>query len=191
MKLPFKIDLKDKVAVVTGGGGVLCSGFAKAIAQCGARVAILDLREENAKKVADEINADGGKALGISANVLEKDSQILAVFFLKQGEDPTYKKIYEGAWLNDRPYAVMHRVASSGKEKGAAKVCFDWVFEKYGNIRIDTHDDNHIMQHVLEKNGFSKCGRIYLESGDPRIAYQKSQAAQSVFEKRLFSEGKK
>lgn len=109
--------------------------------------------------------------------VLEKDSQILAVFFLKQGEDPTYKKIYEGAWLNDRPYAVMHRVASSGKEKGAAKVCFDWVFEKYGNVRIDTHDDNHIMQHVLEKNGFSKCGRIYLENGDPRIAYQKSQAA--------------
>lgn len=74
MKLPFKIDLTDKVAVVTGGGGVLCSGFAKAIAQCGARVAILDLREENAKKVADEINADGGKALGISANVLEKGS---------------------------------------------------------------------------------------------------------------------
>ena len=55
MNLPFKIDLTNKTAVVTVGGGVLCSGFAKAIAQCGARVAILDLREENAKKVAEEI----------------------------------------------------------------------------------------------------------------------------------------
>ena len=53
MKLPFEIDLKDKVAVVTGGGGVLCSTFAKAIAKCGAKVAILDLRKEAADKVAD------------------------------------------------------------------------------------------------------------------------------------------
>ena len=52
MKLPFDIDLKDKVAVVTGGGGILCSSFAAAIAACGAKVAILDLNEEAAKKVA-------------------------------------------------------------------------------------------------------------------------------------------
>lgn len=78
MNLPFKIDLTNKTAVVTGGGGVLCSGFAKAIAQCGARVAILDLREENAKKVAEEIVSYGGEAVGIAANVLEKDSLITA-----------------------------------------------------------------------------------------------------------------
>ena len=71
MKLPFQIDLKDKVAVVTGGGGILCSMMAKALASCGAKVAILDLREENAKKVAEEIKAEGGTAVGISANVLE------------------------------------------------------------------------------------------------------------------------
>ncbi len=70
MKLPFQIDLKDKVAVVTGGGGVLCSTLAKAIAACGARVAILDLSEERACLVADEIKKDGGDAIGISANVL-------------------------------------------------------------------------------------------------------------------------
>ena len=74
MKLPFQIDLKDKVAVVTGGGGILCSMMAKALASCGARVAILDLREENAKKVADEIKAEGGCAVGIAANVLETAS---------------------------------------------------------------------------------------------------------------------
>ena len=70
----MKVDLTGKVAVVTGGGGILCSVMAEALAANGAKVAILDLREENAKKVADKINAAGGKAIGISANVLELES---------------------------------------------------------------------------------------------------------------------
>ncbi len=74
MNLPLNIDLSGKVAVVTGGGGVLCSSFAKAIAASKAKVAVLDLNEEAAKKVADEINQDGGVAIGISANVLDKQS---------------------------------------------------------------------------------------------------------------------
>ena len=74
MKLPFNIDLKGKVAVITGGGGVLCGTFAKAVAACGAKVAILDLRKEAADKVADEIVAAGGIAIGVAANVLEKAS---------------------------------------------------------------------------------------------------------------------
>lgn len=74
MKLPFKIDLKDKVAVVTGGGGVLCSTFAEAVAAAGAKVAILDLNAEAAKAVADKIKSEGGAAIGVSANVLEKES---------------------------------------------------------------------------------------------------------------------
>ena len=74
MKLPFMIDLTGKTAVVTGGGGVLCSAFAKAIAQTGAAVAVLDLNEDAAKSVAAQINEDGGKAIGIAANVLEKES---------------------------------------------------------------------------------------------------------------------
>lgn len=78
MNLPFEIDLKDKVAVVTGGGGVLCSTFAKALSACGAKVAILDLRKEAADAVADEIKAEGGIAIGVSANVLEKESLELA-----------------------------------------------------------------------------------------------------------------
>ncbi|MBN2559011.1 MAG: SDR family oxidoreductase, partial [Clostridia bacterium] len=71
---PFKIDLKDKVCVVTGGGGVLCSAFSKALAENGARVAVLDLRIANAQKVANEINAAGGTAMGLEANVLSKES---------------------------------------------------------------------------------------------------------------------
>ncbi len=78
MNLPFKIDLTGKVAVVTGGGGVLCSGFANVLAQSGAKVAILDLSLEAAQSVADEINNNGGTAIGVAANVLEKDSLIKA-----------------------------------------------------------------------------------------------------------------
>lgn len=71
MKVPFKIDLTGKVAVVTGGGGVLCSTLASALAQCGAKTAILDLRLEAAEKVAADITAEGGIAKGYSANVLD------------------------------------------------------------------------------------------------------------------------
>lgn len=74
MQIPFTIDLKDKVAVVTGGGGVLCSSFAKALAKCNAKVAVLDLHLDSAQKVADEIVAAGGVAIGVAANVLEKES---------------------------------------------------------------------------------------------------------------------
>ena len=74
MAVPFKIDLSGKVAVVTGGGGILCSIMAEAIAECGAKVAILDLREDAATAVADKINAAGGTAIGVSCNVLEKAS---------------------------------------------------------------------------------------------------------------------
>ena len=74
MNVPLKVDLKDKVAVVTGGGGVLCAVMAKAIAACGAKVAILDLREEAAQKVADEITAEGGVAIGVACNVLSTEA---------------------------------------------------------------------------------------------------------------------
>lgn len=67
-------NLKGRVAVVTGGGGVLCGDFAKTLAKQGVKVAVLDLNEEAAKKVADEIVADGGVAIAVGCNVLEKES---------------------------------------------------------------------------------------------------------------------
>jgi len=84
MELPLKVDLSGKVAVVTGGGGVLCGSMAKAIAACGAKVAILDLRKEAADAVASEIIADGGIAIGVSANVLEKESLAEAADIVKK-----------------------------------------------------------------------------------------------------------
>ena len=74
MSLPLKVDLTGKVAVVTGAGGVICGAMAKALAESGAKVAVLDLKLEAATKVADEIVAAGGTAKPYSANVLEKDS---------------------------------------------------------------------------------------------------------------------
>ncbi|MEE1065996.1 MAG: SDR family oxidoreductase [Acutalibacteraceae bacterium] len=66
--------LNGKVAVITGGGGVLCSGFAKTLAKQGVKVAVLDLNEAAAQKVADEIVADGGTAIAVGCNVLEPES---------------------------------------------------------------------------------------------------------------------
>ena len=74
MNLPFKVDLSGKVAVVTGGGGVLCSGFSKALAACGCKVAVCDLRLESAEQVAKEITDEGYTAIGVSMNVLDKES---------------------------------------------------------------------------------------------------------------------
>lgn len=70
----MSMEFSNKVVVITGGGGVLCSTMATALAKQGAKVAVLDLKEENAKKVADQINNDGGTAVGVAANVLEVES---------------------------------------------------------------------------------------------------------------------
>lgn len=67
-------NLKGRVAVVTGGGGVLCGDFAKTLAKQGVKVAVLDLNEAAAQKVADEIVKDGGVAIAVGCNVLEKES---------------------------------------------------------------------------------------------------------------------
>ncbi|MDO4573173.1 MAG: SDR family oxidoreductase [Clostridia bacterium] len=74
MKLPYKPDFSGKVAVVTGGAGVLCGMFAKAVAACGAKVAVLDLAEDRARLVAEAIRLAGGEAIAVPVNVLDKDS---------------------------------------------------------------------------------------------------------------------
>ena len=74
MKLPFQIDLTDKTVVITGGGGVIGSVFAESLALCGANIAILDLKKELAEGVAEKIRNMGGKARGIAADVLSRES---------------------------------------------------------------------------------------------------------------------
>lgn len=101
-----------------------------------------------------------------------KDDKICAVFYFAVEEDPTYGYI-EGAWLNNSPYGVIHRIAVGESGKGVAAECFRFAYERCGNLRIDTHEKNIPMQRCLAKHGFHRCGMIYLEDGDPRIAYQK------------------
>ena len=84
MNLPFKIDLTGKVAVVTGAGGVLCSEMAKALAACGAKVALVGRTLENVARVADEINADGGVARPYQGNVLDRAGMEAVAELVKQ-----------------------------------------------------------------------------------------------------------
>lgn len=111
-------------------------------------------------------------ARGISY-VAEYKGVIESTFMYFEGEEPAYHVIEGGAWKNDAPYGVIHRIASMGSVKGAGSKCLQWGFAQCGNLRIDTHEDNKVMQHVLEKNGFERCGKIYLEDGSPRIAFHK------------------
>ena len=95
------------------------------------------------------------------------------VFMFETGEEPNYRRIENGCWLNEKPYGFLHRIASAGRKKGVASFCVQWCLAWCGNMRGDTHRDNKPMQRVFEKNGFKRCGTVYMEDGTPRIAYQK------------------
>lgn len=97
---------------------------------------------------------------------------IVGTFCFILGDDPTYEHIYEGDWLNDEPYGVVHRLATAGKQRGIAEACLKWCVGRCTNLRVDTHRDNLAMQHILEKHGFRRCGIIYVKNGTARIAYQ-------------------
>lgn len=103
---------------------------------------------------------------------------IACVFYYSQANDPTYDIIYNGQWLSDVPYGVVHRIASSQKVKGAAKFALNWAYSQLNNLRIDTHRDNIPMQSLLKGLGFQYCGIIHLENGDERLAFQKEGSKQ-------------
>ena len=113
---------------------------------------------------------------GNSYVCVDDADDILGTFFFIHGKDiePTYRQITDGNWLDDSPYGVVHRIASSGTVKGVGKFCVDWAFEQCGHLRIDTHGDNVVMQNMLTGLGFIHCGTIYVVEDDyPRFAYEK------------------
>lgn len=105
--------------------------------------------------------------------VVLADGRLSAYFAFIPSPEPTYAEIFDGAWLDDTlPYHVVHRIGSYPEVHGIFRAVLDWCFKRDPNIRIDTHEDNRIMQHCILRYGFRYCGIIYLESGDPRLAYQ-------------------
>lgn len=103
---------------------------------------------------------------------ISADGQICGVFAFIMGVDETYLYIEGGQWLNDKPYGTIHRIGSDGSVKGVFASCMEFCKTLSEEIRIDTHEDNKTMQHLIEKSGFQRCGIIYVRGGSPRIAYQ-------------------
>lgn len=98
---------------------------------------------------------------------------IYGVFAFIVGDDPTYARIENGAWLSDAPYGTIHRIAGNGAAKGVFAEALSFCENKISHLRIDTHHDNHVMQHLILKHGFHKRGTIFVSDGSPRIAYEK------------------
>lgn len=104
--------------------------------------------------------------------VYAEGDKVHGAFAFIIGPDKTYSQIENGSWKNDDLYGTIHRVASDGAVKGVFVRCLEFCKKKISNLRIDTHHDNRTMRHLVEKNGFERCGIIYVQDGTPRIAYQ-------------------
>lgn len=98
--------------------------------------------------------------------VVEQQNAIHAVFAFVLGEDPTYRVIEDGQWQDNSEYGTI---------RGIFDLIMQFCEQKIKHIRIDTHKDNTIMQHLIEKHQFQRCGIIYVSDKTPRIAYEKSE----------------
>ena len=112
--------------------------------------------------------------------VVEDNGNLCATFALMMNGEPTYKKIYCGAWIGDGEYLALHRIAIDGahRGKGVASEIVGFLAKHakengYCSVRVDTHEGNLPMRKMLEKNGFEYCGTIHLLDGQPRVAYEK------------------
>lgn len=112
--------------------------------------------------------------------VLVQDNRIIATAAVIFGEEVTYRTIFEGKWLSDQPYAVVHRIAVALDQKGRG-LSFEIMkqveilcSEKgVTSLKVDTHEENLPMQGLLKKAGYCYCGIIYLLDGQKRLAYEK------------------
>ncbi len=122
-------------------------------------------------------------------HVLEKDGQVIATAAISFEPEPTYEVVEDGEWTSDEPYAVVHRVAVDDKCKGQGLTrellhATEQMCRARGVrfIRIDTHPDNSPMRRMLEKNGFTACGTIYIRplhnNFSRRVAYERQVAQQ-------------
>lgn len=117
--------------------------------------------------IADDI------AQGHSYVASADDGHIAACFACIYGDDPTYAVI-DGMWLDDAPYATIHRLGSDGSVKGVFDACISCCRQICRNIRLDTHADNDAMLALATSRGFARCGIIHVADGTPRVAFQKN-----------------
>ena len=127
----------------------------------------------NSETIKDDIKAR-------NSYVMTYQGKVIAYTALIFGEDETYINIYDGQWLNNNKYAVIHRMAVAKDHKGnevavkvleaAEKLC---KMKNVSSIRIDTHEDNISMQRLIEKYDFDYCGIIFTSDDAKRLAYQK------------------
>lgn len=108
----------------------------------------------------------------VSYVVTDDAGKVQGVFVFANGPDKTYAVICGGAWKNDDPYGVIHRIASGGEVPGVFGAAIDYCKSRMDNLRIDTHENNRVMQHLITKNGFAFCGHITTHDGTDRLAYQ-------------------
>ena len=104
--------------------------------------------------------------------VITREDGIHGVFYFYVGEDPTYAVIYDGQWRSQGSYGTIHRIAGDGSG-GILKTAVQWCAQYTQCLRIDTHQDNVVMQRAIGKCGFHRCGIIYIADGTPRIAYDR------------------
>lgn len=112
--------------------------------------------------------------------VLLKDDDIVGTVAVSFDGEKTYESIYDGEWISNHEYAVIHRIAIETNYKGLGlssiiikdieKICLK---KGVHSIKVDTHEDNLSMQKLLQKNGFLYCGIIYLEDKSKRVAFEK------------------
>ncbi|HHX61283.1 MAG TPA: GNAT family N-acetyltransferase [Epulopiscium sp.] len=112
--------------------------------------------------------------------ILIKDNVIIGTVAVIVGPDKTYKSIYNGEWITDGKYTVIHRMAVNPDYHGlglATKIIkqVEEMCKSKGipSMKVDTHKENRLMQKVLLKSGFIYCGIIYLEDGNERMAFEK------------------
>lgn len=100
------------------------------------------------------------------------NEEVVGTFSFIIGEDETYKNIINGNWRKENTlYGTIHRLASCGKKNGIARTCFDYCSSKINYLRIDTHENNLVMQSAILNYGFKKCGNIFARDRTIRNAY--------------------
>lgn len=109
-----------------------------------------------------------------------EEEEVLGFIAIIKGIEETYNIIYDGKWLSDQEYITIHRIAvkEQSKKRNVGTKLFEYAiaYAKENNIksvRVDTHKDNYAMQGLIKKEGFIKCGYIYLKDHSLRLAYEK------------------